>query len=228
MNKIEALNEKALEAAAKALIDRDPTISGYHPSHIEAKKADAEEAIRAYLTASDAEREPDFWAVHSRTGVHVGLWRDKDDAENALKQYMGGTITALYAAPLPLTDLEAENARLKAEVERLRELASELPIVKYALRATEARLAEALKALEEAKRTNFNIGYTLAVANLINLHDTPSVAADVMAQTDITLKEITAMGLSDYDLKPLRKMFREEPVLLGNGRAARRVREGGE
>lgn len=42
---------------------------------------------------------PDFWAVFSATGVHVGLWSEKAAAESALKEYPGGTIDALWANP---------------------------------------------------------------------------------------------------------------------------------
>lgn len=42
--------------------------------------------------------EPDFWAVHSKTGVHVGLWQNKAHADEALREYEGGMITPLYRA----------------------------------------------------------------------------------------------------------------------------------
>jgi len=77
--------------------------------------------------------------------------------------------------------------------------------------------------LKAERRRQFDAGYTLAVANLIHLHDQPGMAADVMAQTGITITDINRMGLTDYDLKPLRKMFREEPSL----RPVRRARQNG-
>lgn len=40
--------------------------------------------------------EPDFWAVHSKTGVHIGLWPNKAHADEALREYEGGTITPLF------------------------------------------------------------------------------------------------------------------------------------
>lgn len=42
--------------------------------------------------------EPDFWSVHSKTGVHIGLWPIKAHAYEALREYEGGTITPLYRA----------------------------------------------------------------------------------------------------------------------------------
>lgn len=42
--------------------------------------------------------EPDFWAVHSKSGVHIGLWPTKAHADEALREYEGGTITPLYRA----------------------------------------------------------------------------------------------------------------------------------
>jgi len=45
---------------------------------------------------SAREANPDFWAVHSATGMHVGLWADKDLAENVLREYEGGTLTPLF------------------------------------------------------------------------------------------------------------------------------------
>ncbi|WP_247997711.1 hypothetical protein [Brucella tritici] len=42
--------------------------------------------------------EPDFWAVHSKTGVHIGLWPNKAHADEALREYEGGTITPLFRA----------------------------------------------------------------------------------------------------------------------------------
>lgn len=72
--------------------------------------------------------------------------------------------------------------------------------------------------MTDAEKNAWNFGYAIACANLINLYDQPSMAAEVMAQTNITLAEIEAMGLTDYDLEPLRTIFREERVL--EGRAA--------
>jgi hypothetical protein len=40
--------------------------------------------------------KPSFYAVHTKTGMHVGLWRSKHLAEEALREYDGGTMTPLY------------------------------------------------------------------------------------------------------------------------------------
>ncbi len=53
--------------------------------------ADAEPARELAL-------EPDFWAIHSKAGVHVGPWPNKAHADEALCEYDGGTITPLYRA----------------------------------------------------------------------------------------------------------------------------------
>lgn len=43
----------------------------------------------------------DFYAIHSATGSHIGLWNDEVFARNVLKEYEGGTITPLYTHPTP-------------------------------------------------------------------------------------------------------------------------------
>lgn len=71
---------------------------------------DKDEATRAGLTAAlatpplpasaeAAPVEPTYWAVHSKSGMHIGLWPDKADADEALREFEGGTITPLFAAP---------------------------------------------------------------------------------------------------------------------------------
>lgn len=82
-----------------------------------------------------------------------------------------------------------------------------------AAEAEVSSLRDRVTELEKKEKQAFDVGYTLAVSNLINLHDQPGMAADVIVQSDITLRKIEAMGLTDYDLKPLRKMFRTEHVL---------------
>jgi hypothetical protein len=42
---------------------------------------------------------PDFWAVHAVTGVHIGLWPNKADAEGALSEFQDGKLTPLWANP---------------------------------------------------------------------------------------------------------------------------------
>lgn len=50
-------------------------------------------------TAPAPRVKPDYWAIHSATGIHIGLWPDKADADEALREYEGGTITPLYTVP---------------------------------------------------------------------------------------------------------------------------------
>lgn len=45
--------------------------------------------------------EPAYWAVHAASGVHIGLWANKAHADEALREYEGGTMTALHLAPVP-------------------------------------------------------------------------------------------------------------------------------
>lgn len=57
---------------------------------------------------------------------------------------------------------------------------------------------------------DFNVGYVLACANLVNLHDQPGMAADVMAQAGISWAEVKRMGLSEYDMRALRLIRQEK------------------
>ena len=59
---------------------------------------------------------------------------------------------------------------------------------------------------DRSKNRDFNAGYVLACANLMHLHDQPTMAADVMAQAGITWAEIKRMDLGDYDMEALRKI----------------------
>ena len=59
---------------------------------------------------------------------------------------------------------------------------------------------------------DFNAGYVLACANLVNLHDEPGMAADVMAQLGITWADVLRMKLSDYDMDALQKIRAEVGV----------------
>lgn len=131
-------------------------------------------ADRATLSsAAVAEREPAYWAVHSKTGMHIGLWPHKSDADEALRGYEGGTITTLYLDPPPVSELGAENARLKARIAELEDASDETEIEngltsdgslwrwwsskcrEVAAKNTrlEAHLAEALKVLDELGRS---------------------------------------------------------------------------
>lgn len=59
--------------------------------------------VRPAITAYEAAKNPPangvaWYALHSKTGVHVGLWADKSIPERLLADYPGGTITTLYSA----------------------------------------------------------------------------------------------------------------------------------
>ncbi|MFG1302660.1 hypothetical protein V5F34_00775 [Xanthobacter autotrophicus] len=59
---------------------------------------------------------------------------------------------------------------------------------------------------------DFNTGYVIACANLVHLHDEPSMAADMMSQLGISWADVLRMGLSDYDMDVLRKIREEKPI----------------
>jgi hypothetical protein len=41
--------------------------------------------------------KPDFYAVHSATGMHIGLWKEKHIAEKVIREdYPDGMLTPLY------------------------------------------------------------------------------------------------------------------------------------
>jgi hypothetical protein len=58
----------------------------------------------------------------------------------------------------------------------------------------------------EPENLEFLRGYVLAVCNLNNMHDMPSVAWDVLLQLGVTKAEIKRLDLSEYDAKALRKI----------------------
>lgn len=111
--------------------------------------------IRAALSsAAVAEREPAYWAVHSKTGMHIGLWQHKSDADEALRGYEGGTIAALYLDPPPVSELEAENARLERDALKV---GDQMLAEKFRADNLEARLAEAMKEIRWAHETLYEI-----------------------------------------------------------------------
>jgi hypothetical protein len=55
-------HDRALEAAARALIDHDPSISGHHPIHIEYKLPIARAAVSAYQAAMPPPVSPELIA----------------------------------------------------------------------------------------------------------------------------------------------------------------------
>lgn len=66
----------------------------------------------------------------------------------------------------------------------------------------EARIAE----LEG--RDQFKAGYLIAVANIMHLHHEDVIAEDVLRELGATEDVLKRLDLSDYDAKPLRKLFR--------------------
>jgi len=130
------IDDKALEAAVLAHDkeeaamrgEPDPWADERPEDEFADRKAAMELAIRAYLTALDAEREPVAWMWRTNwTGEKWHFAAEASFSPSDLERGIVHSVAPLYAAPLPLTDLEAENARLKA------------------------RLAEALKALEKSE-----------------------------------------------------------------------------
>jgi hypothetical protein len=85
------MSDKAIEAAVDA----------FRASTFDALTRDeCRDAVRAALTAYEAAKGGGvaWYALHSKTGAHVGLWTDKSTPERLLADYPGGTITTLYSA----------------------------------------------------------------------------------------------------------------------------------
>lgn len=85
------------------------------------------EVANVATPASAPQVKPDYWAIHSATGIHIGLWPDKADADEALREYEGGTITPLYRAPPPAPQVMGSDdqpryttARLQLEIRKAR------------------------------------------------------------------------------------------------------------
>lgn len=57
----------------------------------------------------------------------------------------------------------------------------------------------------------FMEGFAIALADLVRLHDQPSMAADVIAGHGFALADFK--GCEPYDFKVIRKLFRTEYVL---------------
>lgn len=56
------------------------------------------------------------------------------------------------------------------------------------------------------KDKNFNAGYVLACANLVNLHGETTLATDVLCELGITWTDVLAMDLSEYDMGALQQI----------------------
>lgn len=77
------------------------------------------------------------------------------------------------------------------------------------------------EALKRAEHAGFNAGYAMACANICNLHDKPDIAGDVLSESGITLAQVRALDLTEYDMKPLRALFRE----IARGRKLSKARD---
>lgn len=62
---------------------------------------------------------------------------------------------------------------------------------------------------EVTEAGDFNRGYMIAVANLMNLHGDEVIARDVLMQLGASREDMEALDLTDYDLEPLRALFDE-------------------
>jgi hypothetical protein len=65
--------------------------------------------------------------------------------------------------------------------------------------------------MAEAETLAFKTGYLIACCNVVNLHDQPGIAYDVLAEAGITTADVKAMDLSEYDAKALRIIRKERP-----------------
>lgn len=75
---------------------------------------------------------------------------------------------------------------------------------------------------------NFNVGYVLACANIVNLHNDPVIAANVLGELGVSWTDIKRMGLSDYDMAALRKIKREvgiSPFIDGRKKLRKEARD---
>jgi hypothetical protein len=70
--------------------------------------------------------------------------------------------------------------------------------------------------MTDAEKLAFNTGYLIACCNLVNMHDRPCLASDVLAEAGITEADVQAMGLTEYDQRALEK--------IRKGRAANPLR----
>lgn len=63
----------------------------------------------------------------------------------------------------------------------------------------------------------FICGYAIAVAEIVRMHDEPTIAADVINGSGFKLSDFESAGLDDYDLREIRKLFRYEAPLRRRG-----------
>jgi hypothetical protein len=60
--------------------------------------------------------------------------------------------------------------------------------------------------------TGFMCGVALALASLVREHDQPSMAVDIARRNGITLHDLKSANPDEFDMKPLRKAWRDNPV----------------
>ena len=65
--------------------------------------------------------------------------------------------------------------------------------------------------MSPAETRAFKAGYLIACCNLVNLHDRPELAHDVLAEGSITQADVDAMDISDYDAAALRLIRTSRP-----------------
>lgn len=59
---------------------------------------------------------------------------------------------------------------------------------------------------DEVRKAAFSHGYVLACCNLVNLHDRPEIAFDILRELGVSKADIEAMDLCDYDLGALKEI----------------------
>lgn len=59
----------------------------------------------------------------------------------------------------------------------------------------------------------FICGYGIACAEIVRLHDEPTIAADVLNASNFSLEDFETSGLDPYDLDEIRQLFTGEAVL---------------
>lgn len=63
------------------------------------------------------------------------------------------------------------------------------------------------QAAEDVAEHAFHAGYLMAVANIVHLHDEPTIAVDVLRELGATKEILSGMEFTDFDLKVLRILF---------------------
>jgi hypothetical protein len=147
-----------------------------------------------------------------------------DAGRHALQADGGKLATAALATPTaPLSPtVEGEREREREAVARIIDPYGFEKHAAHSLTGERRRKAAFAKAdaifalhpsrasvVEDDGSKNFQAGYLIAVANIMNLHGEDVVAEDVLRELGATASVLRDMDLSDYDLKPLRKLFRE-------------------